>query len=481
MRNCTCSVCHGVRYTVKNILHIFKIYGWILDAYIVDFFQEDLWSKLPKSWTQILEKITPEELGLWILNESKSPKVWPLSLLALRELIKILGIDRNPLSKTSLVCCSLEWNYHLIEHGSDEFNKTITEKELIQGCENILVKHVKVKKRYEIDKFSEICAKCAFLSQCKCIVDTGAGMGHLARQLTYKYNLPVICIEQAQCLSDLAKKYDNEFLYSLKKYIPNHYFQSSHHLCAKIEKENCSSQLIDTLDEIFTNKFQLKSINNKYGLIGLHPCGDLAATLLKIYIKQDTIKFISVVGCCYMKLTVDDDDHNGYPLSEYIINTPDHSLNYAALEVACHAVENYCDKMKNGQYDDLKVHAYRALLEMILINKNGSCMKHGRVKNVKVTDKMSFVEYCKLATSKFSCDKRIVDSDIDSLKVQSSLKRWHQVVAFEAIRMMLAPLVETVVLLDRFLFLSENGLKPLLKAEFDPRRSPRNFVLISIK
>lgn len=52
---------------------------------------------------------------------------------------------------------------------------------------------------------------------------------------------------------------------------------------------------------------------------------------------------------------------------------------------------------------------------------------------------------------------------------------------FGALRTMLAPLVETVVLLDRFLYLSENDLSPTLKPIFDPRLSPRNFLLYSMK
>lgn len=89
--------------------------------------------------------------------------------------------------------------------------------------------------------------------------------------------------------------------------------------------------------------------------------------------------------------------------------------------------------------------------------------------------------YCKLATDKLSCDRQVTCLDTGDPQALECLKSWRQVVAFEAIRLMLAPLVETIVLLDRFLLLSENNLKPMLKAEFDPRRSARNFVLTSIK
>lgn len=82
----------------------------------------------------------------------------------------------------------------------------------------------------------------------------------------------------------------------------------------------------------------------------------------------------------------------GYPLSKYVATSAGHSLTYAALEVACHAVENYCDKLKENQYDDLKVHGYRATLEKILIDKGGMGMRHGKVGSVKVNSQMSFEE-----------------------------------------------------------------------------------------
>lgn len=45
----------------------------------------------------------------------------------------------------------------------------------------------------------------------------------------------------------------------------------------------------------------------------------------------------------------------GYPLSEYLSLCKNNALNYTSLEVACHAIEKYCDKLKAGNYEDLIV------------------------------------------------------------------------------------------------------------------------------
>jgi len=155
------------------------------------------------------------------------------------------------------------------------------------------------------------------------------------------------------------------------------------------------------------------------------------------------------------------------------------------------------------------VHDYRAALETILIKRN-SQLRHTQVKNVKVTRSITFEQlskvvmiietscittillqmviergyffrYCMAATADFEPNHRPKDSDFLNPQIKFYLNQWRQIVLFGALRTMLAPLVETVVLLDRFLYLSESDLSPILKPVFDPRLSPRNFLLFSTK
>lgn len=86
-----------------------------------------------------------------------------------------------------------------------------------------------------------------------------------------------------------------------------------------------------------------------YGLIGLHPCGDLGPLLLEHFVNCDSVQFICVVGCCYMKLT-----NQGYPMSQFVNNLDCH-LSYVSREIACHAIEVYVDRLRSGQYENLKV------------------------------------------------------------------------------------------------------------------------------
>lgn len=73
------------------------------------------------------------------------------------------------------------------------------------------------------------------------------------------------------------------------------------------------------------------------------------------------------------------------------------------------------------------------------------------------------------------------DMDYDREEVKSRLELWKRVLVFGSLRLLLASLVETLVLFDRFLYLSELNLSPSLKSEFDARVSPRNVLLVSVK
>lgn len=169
---------------------------------------------------------------------------------------------------------------------------------------------------------------------------------------------------------------------SIKKFLPDFCGKSPQHLTAKLESSNLvESELIGQLRELFQNGFDLGGSNIQFGLVGLHPCGDLAPLLLRLYSSREEVKFICIVGCCYMKMALkfvyflkglcsrslsycvviifldrsEISGLKGYPLSKYLLLRKSHELSYTSLEVACHAIEKYCDKLKTGNYEDLIV------------------------------------------------------------------------------------------------------------------------------
>lgn len=68
-----------------------------------DFYVDNHWEKMPTSWSQALNNMSPEYLtDLLIPPEQKIEQtIWPLSLLALRQALWRLCISRKPLSFSS--------------------------------------------------------------------------------------------------------------------------------------------------------------------------------------------------------------------------------------------------------------------------------------------------------------------------------------------------------------------------------------------
>lgn len=146
----------------------------------------------------------------------------------------------------------------------------------------------------------------------------------------------------------------------------------------------------------------------KFILVGLHTCGDLASTMLRMFSCSDQIVGLVSVGCCYMKLTCSEEHvdktiaiipsvpkqlspvdkciqstdeyqcerlqvhsnekqhlfscstsakssqtkqhRDGYPMSTHVRSLPGHSLSYEAREVACHSIEVYFERCQGLFY-----------------------------------------------------------------------------------------------------------------------------------
>lgn len=209
----------------------------------------------------------------------------------------------------------------------------------------------------------------------------------------------------------------------------------------------------------------------RFGIIGLHPCGDLASILLNFFLTNDEPKFLNLVGCCYFKITTSASTNGceanvngnavrinsiGYPLSDYLLKSIDtkwHRLSFEAREIACHAIEVYAQRLSQSNYDNLRVHSYRAAIEKIIC-KHWPERKHSGLRSIKRLT--TFREYCKQAVSHLD-GMCIPDIDIDSDDTIENLNNWKSVVIFYTLRLMVAPIIESVILYDRMLCLMERG------------------------
>lgn len=137
------------------------------------------------------------------------------------------------------------------------------------------------------------------------------------------------------------------------------------HLEATIQPDTTAAQLLSQIRPMdapptgptssFADEVTELEKGEELVLTGLHPCGDLSATILRAFAHSRQIVGVACVGCCYMKLTTgpsplpgsraDPEGRCGYPMSQFLKGCG-HTLSYEARELACHSIASYCDRFK---------------------------------------------------------------------------------------------------------------------------------------
>lgn len=260
---------------------------------------------------------------------------------------------------------------------------------------------------------------------------------------------------------------------------------SSTNCCQQVQ--NASEETPDDDLEIFPD----------FVLTGLHACGDLSATLLRHFVKCPRVRAITSVACCYMKITTKENptppglvqcpsssipvlphpsSEFGYPMSSWVKGLPGHQLSYKAREGSCHAIEDYVRRLREDS-ELLRTHCYRALLESFIRDVRPDLRRAG-IQTIKKAHLLPFTEYARLGLPRVGLPP---DLPLASARVEAMLEHQNRVVVFFSLALLLGPVVETLVLLDRIIYLQENGVDSQLVPLFNPNFSPRNFVLVALK
>ncbi|KAJ3598111.1 hypothetical protein NHX12_001625 [Muraenolepis orangiensis] len=476
---------HDQRDLATNLTTFLSTYKYISDSYIIEFFTEELWEKLPAKWREVLCGLSFPQIADLLLDRTcqdrRYPSVWPLSLLAFRATAHALSFPRQAGRQSGRVV-----------HPVEEFLENESQSSMLG---HIFRKHVKPKKQHEIHKLGTLVKQLCDQTNCEAVVDVGSGQGHLTRFLSFGLGLAVTAIEADGKLVTMATKFDEELLWTLEKE-KRKWDGSSHPSKAGTSPRHVVEELARPLDESLV-------------VTGLHACGDLSATLLRHFVECPHVRGITSVACCYMKITtrgcpsppglvtaptppdtlelprpvLTDDDNGdcragefGYPMSSWLRGLPGHTLSYKAREGACHAIEDYMQRLREENVL-LRTHCYRATLETIITEAKPE-MRRAGVQTIKKAHLLPFAEYARLGLARVGL---LSSLPLEPGRVEAMLEQEGRVVAYFSLALLLAPAVETLVLLDRIIYLQENGVKSKLVPLFDPELSPRNFVLVAMK
>lgn len=259
---------------------------------------------------------------------------------------------------------------------------------------------------------------------------------------------------------------------------------------------------------LFGEQFGIK-IEKVPGLCmsGLHTCGNLAPSCLRIFRENEQIQAVCNIGCCYHLLTEQfsqfvyrsirrerspeskkrevcvqsdsvDEITIGFPMSQYLIDRKT-KLGRNARMLACNSVHRVIDK-KELPNDHL---FYRALLEVLIQRK---CPEYlDRIEIGRLKKCSTFVEYVRKSEKRNPVLKFDHITDDELCALHDEFRQEEQFLdVYHLMRISISAIVENVILLDRFLYLKEQenvGDISYLVRLFDPIISPRCYGLIAMK
>eukprot|EP01080_Neovahlkampfia_damariscottae_P000574 gene574-8084_t len=419
------------------------------------FFVKDQWNKrVPKEWQEPLQNLTIKNL-IEVVSEGKTDFKIPDSLKTFIKKSKQFSISKESIELET------------ISIGNE--------------------KKIKPKKKHEVERMTKFISNLAQKHDCKTIIDIGSGRGYISNLLSTKYGLNVIGIDNQENITESSiKRNKNEIKNENLNLITSHIDM------------NLSVEEFQKLLEPYMKK------DENFMLIGLHTCGDLGSTVLKLY-EKSTAKALVNVGCCYHRLTEEenlkklDEKFIGFPLSEQCKNSKI-ILNYGKilgnLSLNSWNVENYESSIYH-----FRRNSFRVALEYLLISnvKDVKIKSRFRIK-VSTKNTNNFANYAINGISVY-LEKQPELFKEEILKISKSKEEFTEyltkfysqfdpdeagiikkVACYWSLRALLGPVIESVILSDRVLYLKEKKLKntDLLRI-FDYEISPRGLMIVSAK
>jgi hypothetical protein len=305
------------------------------------------------------------------------------------------------------------------------------------------------KKQHEIRRLAPKIHALSLENKVDKIIDIGGGIGLLAQTLVNQYNLVVHSIDLDEKLQETGKLRHQKNAKNPPNYVQYHNI--------KVGKDSPS----------FVNLMDSSSMT-----IGLHTCGALANEQLKASAFKKTNSIISF-GCCYHKIEEEKDQ----AMSEFTNNYGPLKLSRFALTLASRA------HMKLPEEDfefKLKVKYFRYAIHFFLCDHLNTREMITLGNSPKKLYYQDFATYAEEQLKRLELGEKFSSEYLN--EYYNSIERQELIrtmLAAGIIRDSFGRLLELYILLDRALYLEENGYKTTIEQCFDEEISPRNIGIFS--
>ncbi|KAJ2951470.1 hypothetical protein O0L34_g13621 [Tuta absoluta] len=454
----------------------------IANCHMVEFLTQNHWQKLlPKSLTESLEcfKLNDAVENFW--NCAKNVQ----NCVGNSELDQWVKNAHKHYIKADSVCClTREQLQERIRAWGGEIKPDFKVKEFMTS-----------KKSYEVQTMCGLVASLHSACNSTCCVEAGGGRGPLLAPLTLSYGVPSLTVDCDQQAVANAEKRSN--------IMKNQWHAiavradggtdvtspSRHNNLHRFATAFVTSRT--DLAAIVRDKFPEYRDDVKLLLTGLHTCGNLGPDSLRIFTTQASTAAVFNVPCCYHLLSEELHDglfdmfqrdfgngvtvEAGFPMSQYLKGM---TLGRNARMLAAQSV----DRVVSGRQLPNTSLLYRAMLQVIITKHLPDApLSEGKLK--RVSKCATFEQYFKMADSilQLNLFDTLPDNYFNELNKEMD-GHWKKLVLFYLLRLCLAQVIESVILLDRLLYLMENGFENVFLVKlFDPVLSPRCHSIVAVR
>lgn len=333
--------------------------------------------------------------------------------------------------------------------------------ELPDQLEQIYTDYMNPKKIHEVAIMAKFIDNSLDKSQERVIIDAGSGLGYLSSWLAFNYNFKVLGIDSRPLNSESAENRLKKFAKKVK------------HLGMKSGNHKIHTEFIDerTNFEYLAHHHFPDSNQPLLTLTGLHTCGSLSNNCLKIFKNVPSINSLFNIGCCYNLLEPED-----FPMSQVVNRGLHFRLSRNARMLAAYSADRV---FSNPDVSNVAKIFYRALLEKLLEEKFGG-LKISNLGPIKASSFEEYVNNAQIARPELFKDIQI-DEETSKKYFDDHANRWREMLVFYLFRMSFAPVIESVILLDKVLYLLEDESDQVQNVRlvklFDPVVSPRCYLI----
>ncbi|KAI4803257.1 hypothetical protein KUCAC02_006808 [Chaenocephalus aceratus] len=176
------------------------------------------------------------------------------------------------------------------------------------------------KKSHEVQSMSEVVA---CLAQHCGVIDVGSGKGYLSSFLSLQYGLHVYAIDSSSSNTHGAQERNRK----LKKFSRAY---QKHNKAGEEEEgepgeesseQNQCQRDFSPLTSYVTAETELRELIDELEdavMVGLHTCGDLAPSTLRMFVAKPELSAVCSVGCCYHLL--ESRHYSGYGVPSSLVN-----------------------------------------------------------------------------------------------------------------------------------------------------------------